>query len=218
MMESRLKKERVTAAGVWSKWIAWALWAVIVSLLIIILSGIFAPRPKGERVAFEGKTRHDLNSHSQFEVSPFSEIDGLESATSIDILAQFALQERSDANAEAGIGLKTDQIHFKVTVSTSGVLTLYRDGEILSPAAPFPHIRLNGHTNELWLHLEPDGSGTIRINRELAWVGEINIDEIDPAIGALDLFENLRPTFVATARDSDVVIAIDSVALYSSSR
>ena len=148
----------------------------------------------------------------------FLQIELPENATSIDILADFALRENFAANAEAGIGIEADRFEFQVTLSTSGYLTLYQDGQPLLPAAPFPHIRLDGGQNELWLHLEADGTCAIRINREIAWVGRIELDGDHSATGSVDLFEQIRPAFVAISRDSDAVIEIVSYSLYSSSR
>ena len=68
MMESRSKRKGRTQVRFGKKWIIGSLFGVIAALLILILTGIFAPRPEG---VLDCVTKNDIkqrvDSHSQIE-------------------------------------------------------------------------------------------------------------------------------------------------------
>jgi hypothetical protein len=83
------------------------------------------------------------------------------------------LSARNDGPAESAWGIRltgTDQ-QIAFLIDNQGYLSVSTDE---APHwAEFPHIRPNA-SNQLYLHVEPGGAATLRINHEIAWEGTIN--------------------------------------------
>ena len=95
-----------------------------------------------------------------------------------------AAQEQKD-NAKSGMDigyglvLGDDEAHVAVAVSPLGYLSVWQEtGQetfVIFPWQTWPHVRRDLAANEIWLDIEEPDQVTIRLNRELLWVGEIDL-------------------------------------------
>ncbi|MCA9872796.1 MAG: hypothetical protein KC441_04060 [Anaerolineales bacterium] len=63
-----------------------------------------------------------------------------------------------------------------VLVSPLGYVTVRVGETAVVPWQPWPHVRTGAEANEIWLNMggvEGNGRASVRINRELLWVGEV---------------------------------------------
>ena len=75
-------------------------------------------------------------------------------------------------DSDYGLILGDEQTHLVVAVSPLGYATIEYDSNIIFPRQPWPHVKGGSEPNEIWLN-RIDGELSVRLNRELIWVGEV---------------------------------------------
>lgn len=146
--------------------------------LLLILAGLFAPKPLGAFVGerplstlmIPGGTHRIEWLAELLPPAPYS-------------LRLTAAYGEGEMDVGYGLALGVPADHLVVAVSPLGYVSVWRhvEGEtaVILPWQPWPHVRPGQGANEIWLDVDEGGEGrengrlTIRINREQLWSGEI---------------------------------------------
>ena len=83
-------------------------------------------------------------------------------------------------DSDYGLILGDEQTYLKIAVSPLGYATIEHDSNPIFSRQPWPHVKRGNEQNEIWLN-SIDGVLSVRLNRELIWVGEV--EQIDGDIG-----------------------------------
>lgn len=82
------------------------------------------------------------------------------------------LTARNDGPPESAWGIRLARVEetLAILIDNQGYLSISSDDKL--HWAEFPHIR-PFDKNQLYLHVEPDSTATLRINHEIAWEGAV---------------------------------------------
>ncbi len=146
-----------------------------VSFFLLIFNGFFDPQPVGEVVwqhSFGTMTVPAKTKEIQWLAQPTSADD-----FSVRLTAQFV-----EGGLDTGYGLLVgdEHTHLIVAVSPLGYAFIQDNDSVIFPWQPWPHVHAEDESNEIWLN-RVHGELTIRLNRELIWVGPVEL--VDGEIG-----------------------------------
>lgn len=143
-----------------------ALLATAVLLIILIASGLFDPKPVGERQKTLPTTTLAVDQPGQ----TIRWLDAPLPAGDFSVRGTAVFQS---GNPDSGIGLALgDEAQaFVVAVSPLGYVLVQQAGMPLRPWQPWPHVQLDDAANEIWIDVRGQVI-TVRLNRELLWQGE----------------------------------------------
>ncbi len=167
-----------------------------VTAILLIASGMFDPQPVGELVWQE-------NLQPMTVAAQTKQIEWLEQPVpdgpfSVRLTAVY---EQGATDSGYGLILGDEAQNLLVAVSPLGYATIQQNGPALLPWQPWPHVRTQNTPNEIWLDWADDQL-SVRLNRELLWVDDVEIPE-----GFLGLYGE---SFAETA-----VFDFESVELYN---
>lgn len=150
-------------------------------IILLILCGVFDPKPIGELVV-----KRPL--FPQIVAPEAPRITWLEETTPVASytvrLTAAQMEKDSERGMDVGYGLVLgkDDAHIVVAVSPLSNLSVWQETEqgiaAIMPWQPWPHVARDSAANEIWVDVDHGGRLkrshlTIRINRELLWEGEI---------------------------------------------
>ena len=151
---------------------------------MLISSGMFDPKPIGtlQRSATPGTFQMDAGSNSvqwfDLSVNEAGSVRGT------------AVYHSGEKDIVYGIAVGKPTHYVQVVISPVGYVAIEkvintqhaaRSTQHLLPYQPWPHVLIGNVPNEIWVDWE-DGQLTVRINRELLWMGDIEIDPVDIGI------------------------------------
>ena len=137
-------------------------------LVLLIGLGVFDPKPLGNMGWQEPLTRLSVGAESR-EVMWLTEVE--EGMFTVRGTAVFQSGERDIAY---GFVLGNDDDYLAVAVSPLGYVRVWQSETVLMPWQPWPHVHQGHEPNEFWLDVHGN-SVTIRLNREILWVGEVTV-------------------------------------------
>lgn len=162
--------------------------ATAVFLIILIATGVFDPKPIGERQTTLPETSLTVNEQGQTITwldEPLPEGDFSLRGT--------AVYQSGSVDSGVGLALGDENRPFIVAVSPLGYVLVQQEDTAVLPWQPWPHVQLNGNPNEIWIDVQGEEI-TVRINRELLWQGTVPLPT-----RSLGLFgENFGDTAVYT--------------------
>ena len=132
-----------------------------VFLILLIIAGVFDPKPVG-------KLQTTLPAASLTLAAPGQTITWLDVTLPDGDFSVRATAVYQSGSQDSGAGLALAD--FVVAVSPLGYGLVQQAGEPLLPWQPWPHVRLADTPNEIWLDVRGD-TLTVRLNRELLWQG-----------------------------------------------
>ena len=135
--------------------------ATAVFLIILIASGIFDPKPVGQRQTSLPATSLTVDQPGQTIVW----LDELLPEGDFSVRGTAVYQSGS---LDSGAGLALGEL--VVAVSPLGYVLVQQANEAIMPWQPWPHVQMEGATNEIWLDVRGENV-TVWINRELLWQG-----------------------------------------------
>ena len=163
------------------KWAAIGLAVTAVTLLSLILSGAFDPKPIGRPVwaAEPGQITIPAGERKTVWLRPLPQ-----TAFSVRLTAVY---QSGSPDSATGLILGSDQQNSRITISPLGYAAVTSPCHPVTlspchpfPSAPFPHVRSGANPNEIWIDVA-NGRMTVRINRELLWSG--NVGELQGELG-----------------------------------
>lgn len=140
-------------------------------MITLIVTGAFDPKAIGALVWQSSLPTMSVPANSQ-------QIEWLDKpipqqSFSVRLTAVFI---EGDLDSGYGLALGNEDDSLIVAVSPLGYATIQQDSQTLFPWQPWPHVNSNNTPNEIWLDLG-DGHLTVRLNRELMWVGTVEMPE-----------------------------------------
>lgn len=166
-----------------------------VTVILLIANGQFDPKPIGHLVW--QKTLQPMTIPAQSQQIEWLDQPVPDEPFSVRLTAVY---EQGATDSSYGLILGNEVQNLLVAVSPLGYATVQQNGHALFPWQPWPHIYTENTPNEIWLDWT-DNQLSIRLNRELLWVGAVEM----PA-GFLGLYGE---SFAETA-----VFNFESVELY----
>jgi hypothetical protein len=151
---------------------AWLVVGGAAVTIVLILSGVFDPKPIGAPVwsSQPGQMRTEANIRS---------VQWIEESPALPITHTLRLTAAHlDGEVDSSYGLVVGEREDPLIVALSplGYVTIEHGGAAVLPWQTWPHVKTGGQPNEIWLDVRPLGTTsqiTIRVNRELLWSGEI---------------------------------------------
>ena len=139
--------------------IGWLLRGGITIVVVLVLFGVFDPRPIEPVTALSFQPGTTVCEQTQQVTIP-------KTGT---ILLDWQLAE-----PVALVMGKEARPSFALRVLPEGYVELVGDGAIIRPLGTFPHVRPEG--NEIWLDVEDGAVTAVRLNREIYWQGRVPLD------------------------------------------
>jgi hypothetical protein len=157
------------------KWAAVGLSVTAVTLLTLILSGLFDPQPIGQPVwtAEPRQITIPADGNKTVWLRPLPQTNFSVRLT--------AVHQSGSPDSAIGLILGSDQQNTRITISPLGYAAVISSsphqakqipGTSPHPASPFPHVRRGTAPNEIWVDVVDDQM-TVRVNRELLWSGDV---------------------------------------------
>ena len=147
--------------------------AVFLSILaiiaiVLILTGWFDPQPYGE-LAWKRPLSPIIVPARSERVVWVNGVTG--EVFSVRLTAVF-----DEGNPDSRYGLLIGDVadNLSITISPTGYAAIEQGGAVIVPYAPFPHVQRDS-VNEIWVDVDGDAV-TVRLNRELFWQGEADVD------------------------------------------
>ena len=146
-----------------------SLLAAAVILIVLIISGVFDPKPVGKRQTTLPAAALTINQPGQ----TIRWLDVPLPAGDFSVRGTAVLQS---GNPDSGVGLALgrDAEAFVVAVSPLGYVLVQQAGEPVLPWQPWPHVRPDDTPNEIWIDVHGEEI-TVRLNRELLWQGNYSL-------------------------------------------
>jgi hypothetical protein len=85
-----------------------------------------------------------------------------------------AVHQSGELDMIYGLVLGSEMDYLAVAVSPLGYVSLWQGDRMLLPLQPWPHVHPGSQPNEIGVDVKKDQL-TIRINREILWVGAVNM-------------------------------------------
>ncbi len=138
-----------------------------VSIVLLIARGTFDPKPVGHLVWQDKRPTMTVPTRTK-------QIEWLDQPVpdepfSVRLTAVF---QEGATDSGYGLTLGDETQNLLIAVSPLGYATIQQSGNALFPWQPWPHVHTQNTPNEIWLDWV-DGQLSVRLNRELLWVGEI---------------------------------------------
>ncbi len=146
-----------------------SLLAAAVILIVLIISGVFDPKPVGKRQTTLPAAALTINQPGQ----TIRWLDAALPAGDFSVRGPAVLQSGSP-DSGVGLALGRDAEAFVVAVSPLGYVLVQQAGEPVLPWQPWPHVRPDDTPNEIWIDVRGE-TITVRLNRELLWQGNYNL-------------------------------------------
>ena len=141
-------------------------------IILLILSGVFDPKPIGALVG-------ERPLFPQIIAPEAPRLTWLEETVptgSYTVRLTAAQEEGRGMDIGYGLVLGDDDTHLAMAVSPLGYVSVWQqtgdEVDVIFPWQPWPHVGRDSAPNEIWVDVE-DGHLNIRINREFLWEGEI---------------------------------------------
>ena len=141
--------------------------AAAVFLIILIATGVFDPKPVGERQTILPVASLTVNQ-------PGQTIHWLEAPLPAGDFSVRGTAVFHSGSPDSGAGLALDE--FVVAVSPLGYVLVQQADEPALAWQPWPHVQLNDPPNEIWLDRRGNQL-TVRLNRELLWQGQVELKQ-----------------------------------------
>jgi hypothetical protein len=140
--------------------------ATAVFLIILIATGVFDPKPVGER-------QTTLPAATLTISQPGQTIQWLDTALPAGDFSVRGTAVYQSGNPDSGIGLALGggEDAFVVAISPLGYVLVQQAGEPILPWQPWPHVQPEDAPNEIWIDVRGE-EVTVRLNRELLWQGD----------------------------------------------
>jgi hypothetical protein len=158
------------------KWVFVGLLGTTAVFMLLILSGVFDPKPNGVLVA-------ERPLFPQIVAPQAPRITWLEESVpagnySVRLTAAQETGEKGRGmDVGYGLVLGNDDTHVAVSVSPLGYLSVWQvqaqELEAIMPWQTWPHVGRDLAANEIWVDVAEGNQVTVRINREFLWQGEI---------------------------------------------
>ena len=138
-----------------------------IGLLVALIGwGVFDPKPLGVLVWQRSLSEWEITSR---EVLWLAEVE-----EAVFTVRGTAVYQSGERDMVAGLVVGNEADYLGVAVSPLGYVMVWQGEEMLMPLQPWPHVHLGSEPNEIWLDVQ--GSDvTVRLNREILWVGEANV-------------------------------------------
>jgi hypothetical protein len=139
--------------------------ATAVFLILLITMGVFDPKPVGERIIA-------LPATSLRVSQPGQSIQWLDTPLPDGDFSVRATAVFQEGTPDSGIGLALggEADTFVVAVSPLGYVLVQQAGETVLPWQPWPHVRSDNASNEIWIDVRGQ-TVIVRLNREQLWQG-----------------------------------------------
>jgi hypothetical protein len=143
--------------------------ATAVFLIILIASGVFDPKPLGER-------QTSLPEISLIVSKPGQTIMWLDETLPVGDFSVRGTAVHQSGSLDSGVGLALgdENNQFIVAVSPLGYVLVQHDDTAVLPWQPWPHVQLEDKPNEIWIDVQGEEI-TVRLNRELLWQGTYSL-------------------------------------------
>ena len=164
----------------WLKAIALLLTVTAVTLLILILSGTFDPKPIGQPV-WTAEPRQITVPANESKIVWLRPLPPTNFSVRLT-----AVHQSGSPDSAIGLILGSDRQNTRITISPLGYAAVIPSpphplpSSPPPPPAPSPHVRNGTYPNEIWVDVTNDLM-TVRVNRELLWSG--NIGELKGELG-----------------------------------
>jgi hypothetical protein len=150
--------------------------ATAVFLIFLIATGVFDPKPIGERQTTLPETSLTVNEPGQTitwldEALPEGDFS----------VRGTAVYQSGSLDSGVGLALGDETGQFIVAVSPLGYVLVQQDETAVLPWQPWPHVRLESNPNEIWIDVQGQEI-TVRINRELLWQGTYSLPTQTPGL------------------------------------
>ena len=160
--------------------------ATAVFLIILMVAGVFDPKPVG-------KLQTTLPATSLMVSEPGQTITWLnEPLPGTDFSVRgTAVWQSGSQDSGVGFVLGSEANHFIVAISPLGYVMIQQDDTAALPWQPWPHIQQQAAPNEIWLDVRGKEI-TVRINREILWQGNYYLADRQLGLFGEDLWGNGR--------------------------
>jgi hypothetical protein len=147
-------------------WVAVILFGSILLVVLLIGIGWFNPRPVGS-------LRWQRTLPPQMIAAGAREVVWLEEVTAADYSVRVkAVHQSGERDIIYGLVLGSETNYLVTAISPLGYVSLEQGNRMLLPLQPWPHVQRGSEPNEIWVNVEA-GEVTIRLNREILWVGAV---------------------------------------------
>ena len=138
-----------------------------VSAILLVASGQFDPKPVGNLVWQEKLSIMTIPAQTK-------QIEWLEQPVPNEPFSVrlTAVYQQGATDSGYGLILGDESQNVLIAVSPLGYATIQQNGETILPWQSWPHVRTENTPNEIWLDWI-DNQLSIRLNRELLWVGDV---------------------------------------------
>ena len=158
---------RVRRLRFW-RWTAVILFGSILLIVLLIGSGWLDPRPVGS-------LRWQRALPPQMIAAEQDEVMWLEEVTTADYSVRVrAVHHSGERDIIYGLVLGSESDYLVAAVSPLGYVGLWQGSHVLLPLQPWPHVHRGSEPNEIWVDVE-NGQVTVRLNREILWVGAVAV-------------------------------------------
>lgn len=158
------------------KWGFVGLVGVTAVIILLILSGVFDPKPNGALVGERPLFPQIVAPQAQ-RITWLQESIPAGNYSVRLTAAQEAGETGRGMDVGYGLVLGNDETHVAVAVSPLGYLSVWQENgqeiEAIMPWQTWPHVGRDLAANEIWVDVDGGNRLTIRINREFLWEGEI---------------------------------------------
>ncbi|MCB9421774.1 MAG: hypothetical protein H6667_18380 [Ardenticatenaceae bacterium] len=155
----------------WLRWLTGLMLGTAVTLIILIAAGTFDPKPIGKLQWERPLPSQTIAANSQYIIWLAAAPEGNYS------LCLMTSYQSGESDLLYGLAIGDEEDFWVTAVSPLGYAAVWEQQSALSVEhfafQPWPHVRPD--ENEIWLNVV-DGRIIIRLNRELLWQGEVDLD------------------------------------------
>ncbi len=145
------------------------LMATAVFLIILIASGVFDPKPVGERQTTLPTTTLAVSEPGQTILW----LDQMLPEGDFSVRGT-AVYQSGSLDSGVGLALGDENSQIIVAISPLGYVLVQEDDTAVLPWQTWPHVQLEDAPNEIWINVRGE-EVTVRINRELLWQGLVSL-------------------------------------------
>lgn len=141
------------------------LFTAIGLLVLLIGLGVFDPKPLGKLQWQKSVAALTVAGQAR---SVLWLADGVEGVFSV---RGTAVYQTGETDIVYGLVLGSEDDYLAVVVSPLGYVTLWQGEHVWLPLQTWPHVRTGHEPNEIWVDVAGEEI-TVRLNREILWVGQ----------------------------------------------
>jgi hypothetical protein len=149
-----------------TRWTAVCLFITIITMIILIGSGLFDPKPVGS-LQWQKSLTQTIPAQSQ-QITWLGDVPAGDFSVRVT-----AVYQSGELDSQYGLIIGQDDDYLAITVSPTGYAAIWQQSPV-RPFAPWPHVQMGNAPNEIGLD-RVNGRVTIRINREILWQGEVQV-------------------------------------------